>query len=166
MRILLALRMTPTFSGKMITCNFDELYQTYIRGLEHLYGRLHSHLSALGTILLPSPNGLLHETTRIPNFVKAQNSSLFYTLADFARYPTCATEQTTKVCYLRPHSRIELLEYVCYVRGLHRGTIHQLGIGGEKDFFIFFSLTFYIYYIINFVFRQIFVRAKLPLQDP
>lgn len=161
MRILLALRMTLTFSGKMITCNFDELYQTYIRGLEHLYGRLHSNLSALGTILLPSPNGLLHETTRLPNFVKAQNSSLFYTLADFARYPTCATEQTTKVCYLRPRLWVRTTQLTVDV---NRNSLHHSGIGGEKDFFIF-SLTFYIYYIINFVFRQIFVRAKLPLQD-
>ena len=162
MRILLALRMTPTFSSKMITCNFDELYQTYIRGLEHLYGRLHSHLSALGTILLPSPNGLLHETTRLPNFVKAQNSSLFYTLADFAHYPTCATEQTTKVCYLRPRLWVRTTRLTVDV---NRNSLHHSRIGGER-FFYFLSLTFYIYYIINFVFRQISVRAKLPLQDP
>lgn len=84
-------------------------------------------LSALGTILLPSPNGLLRETTRIPNFVKAQNSSLFYTLADFARYPTCATEQTTKVCYLRPHSGIEPLDASATVRGHYRDNLHQIG---------------------------------------
>lgn len=142
MRILLALRMTPTFSGKMITCNFDELYQTYIRGLEHLYGRLHSHLSALGTILLPSPNGLLHETTRLPNFVKAQNSSLFYTLADFARYPTCATEQTTKVCYLRPRLWVRTTRLTVDV---NRNSLHHSGIGGER-FFYFLSHFLYILY--------------------
>ena len=128
MQILLALRMTLTFSGKMITCNFDELYQTYIRGLEHLYGRLHSHTLCFGDYLTSKSQRSTHARLRGYLILLRHRTPVYSIHWQTLRViRPSRTEQTTKVCYLRPHSGIEPPDASATVRGHHRDNLHQIG---------------------------------------
>ena len=136
--------------------------QTYIRGLEHLYGRLHSLSLCFGDYLTPKSQRSTHATLRGYLILLRHRTPVYSIHWQILRVirPTQRNKQRRFVIFV---PIVELNHPMCLLMpaDIHRDNLHQIGDRSERRFIS--SLTFYIYYIIDFRILQILTIKNFSL---